>query len=189
MGTKTLNSCLLVGLPHDLQMDDWIVDNGCTKHMTGNRRSFITYKEYDDGHIVFGSNLKGKVIGGGNISHESTTITNVEHFDPKSYEGVFLGYSQTSKAYIVINKETIRIEESLNVTFDVSLPEPKSSPLIEDDRINEPIVQYPVRSLSLEVNVLELGYPKSVKEARGHLIEQVIGELNKRTLRSKTKQA
>jgi hypothetical protein len=39
-------------------------------------------------------------------------------FDPKSYESVFLGYSQNSKAYIVLNKETLRVEESLNVTFD-----------------------------------------------------------------------
>ncbi|GKC89570.1 retrovirus-related pol polyprotein from transposon TNT 1-94 [Tanacetum coccineum] len=110
-------------------------------------------------------------------------------FDPKSYEGVFLGYSQTSKAYIVLNKETMRIEESLNVTFDESLPEPKSSPSVEDDRINEPIVQDLNGSPSLQINVSDEGYPKSVKEAIGHPIEQVIGELNERSLRSKTKQA
>ncbi|GKC86032.1 hypothetical protein Tco_1141749, partial [Tanacetum coccineum] len=74
------------------------------------------------------------------------------------------------KAYIMLNKEIIRIKESLNVTFDESLPEPKSSPLVEDDRIIEPIVQYPVRSPSLEVNVSEPSYPKSIKEARGHPI-------------------
>ncbi|GJZ14720.1 hypothetical protein Tco_0550397, partial [Tanacetum coccineum] len=60
----------------------------------------------------------------------------------------------------------MRIKESLNVTFDESFPEPKSSPSIEDDRINEPLVQDPVRSLILEANASELGYPKSVKEAR-----------------------
>ncbi|GKE66362.1 hypothetical protein Tco_1520523, partial [Tanacetum coccineum] len=70
-----------------------------------------------------------------------------------------------------------------------SLPEPKSSSLVEDDRINEPIVPNPVRSPSLEANASELSYPKSLKEARGHLIEQVIGELNERTLRSKSKLA
>ncbi|GKE72039.1 retrovirus-related pol polyprotein from transposon TNT 1-94 [Tanacetum coccineum] len=117
------------------------------------------------------------------------TKVHLTKFDAKSYEGVFLGYSQTSKAYIVLNKETIRIEESLNVTFDESLPEPKSSPSVEDDKINEPIVQDLNDSPSLQVNVSDEGYPKSVKEARGHLIEQVIGELNERTLRSKTKQA
>ncbi|GJT09966.1 integrase, catalytic region, zinc finger, CCHC-type containing protein [Tanacetum coccineum] len=98
-------------------------------------------------------------------------------------------YSQTSKAYIVLNKETMRIEESHNVTFDESFPEPKSSPSVEDDRIDETIVQNLNGSSSLQVNVLDEGYPKSLKEARGHPIEQVIGELNERTLRSKSKQA
>ncbi|GJT45198.1 hypothetical protein Tco_0953913 [Tanacetum coccineum] len=53
-----------VCLKCDLLPDDWIVDSGCTKHMTGNRRLFTSYKAYDGGHVVFGSNLKGKVIGG-----------------------------------------------------------------------------------------------------------------------------
>ncbi|GJY32616.1 retrovirus-related pol polyprotein from transposon TNT 1-94 [Tanacetum coccineum] len=87
-----------------------------------------------------------------------------------------LGYSQTSK-------EIMRIEESLNVTFDESLPMPKSSPSIEDDGIDEPIVQDLNGSPSLQVNVSDEGYPKSFKEARGHPIKQVVSELNKRTLR------
>lgn len=56
-------------------------------------------------------------------------------FDPKSYEGVFLGYSQNSKAYIVLNKETLNVEESLNVTFDESPPPSKTSPLVDDDLV------------------------------------------------------
>ena len=50
------------------------------------------------------------------------TKVHLTKFDPKSHECVFLGYSQTSKAYIVLNKKTMRIEESLNVTFNESLP-------------------------------------------------------------------
>ncbi|GJY50433.1 hypothetical protein Tco_0441280 [Tanacetum coccineum] len=83
----------------------------------------------------------------------------------------------------------MRVKESFNVTIDESLPEPKSSSLIKDDRIDEPIVQDLNGSLSLQVNVSDKGNPKSIKEARGHPIEQLIGELNERTLRSKTKQA
>ncbi|GJR84928.1 hypothetical protein Tco_0155713 [Tanacetum coccineum] len=45
----------------------------------------------------------------------------------------FVRYSQTSKRYIMLNKETLRIKESLNVTFDESLPEPKSYGLVEED--------------------------------------------------------
>nr|GEW48599.1 hypothetical protein [Tanacetum cinerariifolium] len=76
----------------------------------------------------------------------------------------------------------MRIKESLDITFGESLPEPKSSPLVEDDRINKPIVQDPRGSPSLQVSVLNEGYHKCVKEARGHAIDQVIDELNKKTL-------
>ncbi|GJV53461.1 retrovirus-related pol polyprotein from transposon TNT 1-94 [Tanacetum coccineum] len=359
----------------DEKLND-IVDSGCTKHITENGRLFTSYKAYDSGHVVFGRNLKGKVVDGGNITHESITITNVKHvglafnlisigqlcdddclvnstkvdcdiskngkllakghrrnglytcklgdnskqqiclasmvdkstlwhkrlghanmressfceqhrmsynlsglfnsqsneiverthhklrkmshamldeqsipqkfwchaldtakyifnrvyirkfinktlykilrnrkpsleyfwvfgckvfilntkvhltkFDQTPYEGVFLGYSQTSKEYIVINKETMRIEESLNVTFDESLPEPKSSSLLEDGRIDEPTIQDLNGSPSLQVNISDEGYPKSLKDARSHPIEQLIGELNERTLRSNSGQA
>nr|GEU86667.1 integrase, catalytic region, zinc finger, CCHC-type, peptidase aspartic, catalytic [Tanacetum cinerariifolium] len=55
--------------------------------MTRNRRLFTSYKEYDGGHVVFGSNLKGKVIGRGNISHDSITIKNVDHDTEKKQLG------------------------------------------------------------------------------------------------------
>ncbi|GJR92580.1 retrovirus-related pol polyprotein from transposon TNT 1-94 [Tanacetum coccineum] len=55
------------------------------------------------------------------------------NFDPKSYEGVFLGYSQNSKAYIILNKHTRKVEESLNVTFDETPPPSKTPPLVDDD--------------------------------------------------------
>ncbi|GKC68085.1 copia protein, partial [Tanacetum coccineum] len=54
-------------------------------------------------------------------------------FDPKSYECVFLRYSQNSKACVVLNKHTMKVEESLNVTFDESRPPTKLSPLVDDD--------------------------------------------------------
>ncbi|GKB86188.1 hypothetical protein Tco_0958460 [Tanacetum coccineum] len=57
---KTTSVCLKC----DLLLNDWIVDSGCTKHITRNRRLFTSYKAYDGRQVVFGSNLKGKVIGG-----------------------------------------------------------------------------------------------------------------------------
>nr|GEX04136.1 hypothetical protein [Tanacetum cinerariifolium] len=75
------------------------------------------------------------------------------------------------------------IGESLNVTFDESFLEPKSSSSIKYDRIDEPIVQDLNGSSLLQVIVSDEGYHKSLKEARGHPIEQVTGELNERILR------
>jgi len=44
--------------------------------------------------------------------------SNLVKFDPKADEGIFLGYSSTSKAYQVYNKRTLTIEESIHVAFD-----------------------------------------------------------------------
>ncbi|GJW88622.1 reverse transcriptase domain-containing protein [Tanacetum coccineum] len=55
--------------------DVWIVDSSCTKHITGNRRLFTLYKAYDGGHVVFGSNLKGKVVGGGQLCDDDCVVS------------------------------------------------------------------------------------------------------------------
>nr|GEW44814.1 hypothetical protein [Tanacetum cinerariifolium] len=62
-------------------------------------------------------------------------------FDSKLYEGVFLGYSKNSKAYIILNKHTMEIDESLNVTFDKTPPPSKSSPLVDDDLDKEEAIK------------------------------------------------
>ncbi|GJR50090.1 retrovirus-related pol polyprotein from transposon TNT 1-94 [Tanacetum coccineum] len=59
--------------------------------MTENRRLFTSYKAYDGGHVIFGRNLKGKVIGGGNITHDSITITNVEHVSGLAFNLISVG--------------------------------------------------------------------------------------------------
>ncbi|GKC59429.1 retrovirus-related pol polyprotein from transposon TNT 1-94 [Tanacetum coccineum] len=121
----------------------------------------------------------------GPFTSQSNEIVERTHLNLRKMSRAMLA----DKAYIVLNKEPMRIKEYLNVIFDERFPKPKSSPLVEDDRINEPIVQDLNGSPSLQVNVSDEGYPKSLKEARGHPIEFVIGELNERTLRSKAKQA
>ena len=48
------------------------------------------------------------------------TKDNFDKFDPKSDVGIFLGYSNTSKAYRVYNKRTLVVEKFMHVTFDDS---------------------------------------------------------------------
>ncbi|GJR93470.1 retrovirus-related pol polyprotein from transposon TNT 1-94 [Tanacetum coccineum] len=108
-------------------------------------------------------------------------------FDPKSYEGVFLGYSQNSKAYIILNKQTMKVEESLNVTFDETPPPPKTSPLEDDELVEEEAIEVsktkPIGN-DLEDISLENNQMANLKESKSHPLENVIGNLNQRTLRS-----
>nr|GFA06484.1 retrovirus-related Pol polyprotein from transposon TNT 1-94 [Tanacetum cinerariifolium] len=59
--------------------------------MTENKRLFTSYKAYNGGHVVFRSNLKGKVTGGGNITHDSIIITNVEHVSGLAFNLIRVG--------------------------------------------------------------------------------------------------
>ena len=68
-----------------LDSDDWIQDSGCTRHMTGNKALFSTYKESEGGNVLFGGNTKGKIIGKGTISHNSLTIHDVSLVENLSF--------------------------------------------------------------------------------------------------------
>jgi hypothetical protein len=52
---------------------------------------------------------------------------NLEKFDPKSDEGIFLGYSTNSCAYRFFNKRTKTVMESINVVIDDEEVEASSS--------------------------------------------------------------
>ncbi|GJY09775.1 retrovirus-related pol polyprotein from transposon TNT 1-94 [Tanacetum coccineum] len=49
----------------DLEPDEWIKDSRCSKHMSGNQKLFSSYKAYNGGNVIFGSNLRGNIIGKG----------------------------------------------------------------------------------------------------------------------------
>ncbi|GJT37058.1 retrovirus-related pol polyprotein from transposon TNT 1-94 [Tanacetum coccineum] len=88
----------------DLEPDEWIKDSGCSKHMTGHRKLFSTYKAYNGGNVIFGSNLRGNIIGKGTISNDSLNIDNVEHVDN-------LGFNLLSIGQICDNKCRVTFSE------------------------------------------------------------------------------
>ena len=56
----------------------WILDSGCSHHMTGDHSLLSTLKSKDDGTVTFGDNAKGKIVGIGNIGNpEDPSIKNV----------------------------------------------------------------------------------------------------------------
>ncbi|GKC06787.1 zinc finger, CCHC-type containing protein [Tanacetum coccineum] len=72
--------------------------------MTGNRKLFSTYKAYNGGNVIFGSNLRGNIISKGMISNDSLNIDNVEHVDN-------LGFNLLSVGQICDNKCRVTFSE------------------------------------------------------------------------------
>ncbi|KAH9801696.1 hypothetical protein KPL71_001121 [Citrus sinensis] len=70
--------------------------------------------------------LKVELLGG-------VDVDNLGKFDPKSDMGIFLRYSNSSKAYRVYNKRTLVVEESMHVTFDESNPSSTEKVVVDND--------------------------------------------------------
>nr|GEX06340.1 retrovirus-related Pol polyprotein from transposon TNT 1-94 [Tanacetum cinerariifolium] len=102
----------------------------------------------------------------------------------------FRGYSQNSKAYIIQNKHTRKVKESLNATFDETPLPYKTSPLVDDDLDEEEAIKVTEKKNLENDNMdetLEIDEIVNIKESRNHPLKNVIGYLNQRTLRSQAK--
>ncbi|GJV05675.1 retrovirus-related pol polyprotein from transposon TNT 1-94 [Tanacetum coccineum] len=77
-------------------------------------------------------------------------------------------------------------KKTLNVTFDETPPPSKTSPLVDDDLDEEEAIRE-IKKKNLENIVedetLEIDEIVNIKESRNHPLENVIGNLNQRTLR------
>ncbi|GJS54222.1 hypothetical protein Tco_0627584 [Tanacetum coccineum] len=125
----------------DLEPDEWIKDSGFSKHMMGNRNLFSTYKVYNGGNVIFGSNLRGNIIGKGKQAHASHKAKNVVsttrclellHMDLFAPSAV-RSYGGNRYTLVIVDDYSRKVEESLNVTFDETPPPSKTSPLVDVD--------------------------------------------------------
>ncbi|GJS92231.1 retrovirus-related pol polyprotein from transposon TNT 1-94 [Tanacetum coccineum] len=96
----------------DLEPDEWIKDSGCSKHMTGNRKLFSTYKAYNGGNVIFGSNLRGNIIGKGQICDNKCRVTFSKHDSEITKNGKVISRGIKKKGLYVMklgNKPTDKI--------------------------------------------------------------------------------
>nr|GEU84040.1 putative ribonuclease H-like domain-containing protein [Tanacetum cinerariifolium] len=67
--------------------DEWIKDSRYSNHMTGNQNLFSTYKAYNEGNAIFGSNLHGNIIGKGQICDNKCRVAVSEHDSETTKDG------------------------------------------------------------------------------------------------------
>ena len=48
--------------------EEWILDSGCTYHMSPNKSWFMDYSEINGGSVMMGNDHKCQVVGIGNIA-------------------------------------------------------------------------------------------------------------------------
>ncbi|RVW59748.1 hypothetical protein CK203_100238 [Vitis vinifera] len=50
------------------------LDSGCSRHMTGDESKFAFLTKRKRGHVTFGDNAKGRIIGQGNIGNDTSSL-------------------------------------------------------------------------------------------------------------------
>ena len=121
----------------------WIIDSGCSTHMTGSKKQFVSLRQHEGDNITFGGGSKWHIKGLGKVKLnwmiEVEDVNYVENllfnllsvsqlcnngkdnlgkFDARSDDAIFLGYLLHSRAYRIFNKMLLKIEESFHVSFD-----------------------------------------------------------------------
>lgn len=108
---------------------------------------------------------------------------NLGKFDEKSDEGIFLGYSLTSKAYRIFNKRTLVIEEYMHVTFDESFTSKEDhDPCDDEDDLMDTTIEDNINGdqpNSHDEEVQHDNLPQEWKTHRDHPIDSIIGDINK----------
>nr|GEU90386.1 copia protein [Tanacetum cinerariifolium] len=77
-------------------------DSGCSKHMTGNRKLFLSYKAYNRGNVIFGSNLRGNIVGKGQICDNKCRVTFSKHDSEITKDGKVIGRGIRKKGLYVM---------------------------------------------------------------------------------------
>ncbi|GJZ67851.1 hypothetical protein Tco_0631091 [Tanacetum coccineum] len=115
--------------------------------------------------------------------HSLSKVGAIVDEDTKKEEISSHGTHKTSKAYVVLNKETMKVEESLNVKFDETHP-PNSPPLVDDDLQEVDIIEKQSKDFKVKENEPLNKQISNIKESKDHPLGTFIGNLNQRTLRS-----
>ncbi|GJS20943.1 reverse transcriptase domain-containing protein [Tanacetum coccineum] len=120
-------TCLVAQAPDEiclginLEPDEWIKDSGCSKHMTGNRKLFSSYKAYNGGNVIFGSNLRGKIIGKGQICDNKCKVIFTEHDSEIIKDEKVIGIDYDETYAPVARLESIRILLAYACALDFKL--------------------------------------------------------------------
>ncbi|GJS05182.1 retrovirus-related pol polyprotein from transposon TNT 1-94 [Tanacetum coccineum] len=119
-------------------------------------------------------------LGCGDLNHILENVQTTKDKNPKSVLSEALDDDSGEK---MMNRKR---RESTYVTFDKTPPPSKISPLVDDDLDEEETIKVTEKNLENDIvdETLEIDEIFNIKESRNHPLENVIGNLNQRTLRS-----
>jgi len=116
----------------------WYLDSGSSKHMTGEKSMFINLGLKQEGHVTYGDNNKGKILGRGTIGDKSNFLThdvpyaeglkhnllNISQLCDKGYQVTFK--SSTYEIRQPNSQELLLIGKRVNNVYLLDISHPSS---------------------------------------------------------------
>nr|GFA22195.1 ribonuclease H-like domain-containing protein [Tanacetum cinerariifolium] len=125
------------GNPQQALRDKGVIENGCSRHMTGNMSYLSDFKELNGGYVAFGGNPKGgKITEKGKIKTEKLDFNDV-YFIKELKFNLFSVSQMCDKKNSVLFTDT----ECLVLSSDFKLPDASQVPLRvprENNMYNDP---------------------------------------------------
>ncbi|GJY78101.1 putative ribonuclease H-like domain-containing protein, partial [Tanacetum coccineum] len=104
--------------PHKALKNKWIIDSGCSKHMTGNKAYLAEYQDYNGGLVTFGGS-KGYITGKGKIKTRKIDFEDVSFMKELQQFNLFSVSQMCDKKNKVLFTDT----ECLVLSLDFKLPD------------------------------------------------------------------
>ncbi|GJY94131.1 putative ribonuclease H-like domain-containing protein [Tanacetum coccineum] len=104
--------------PHKALKNKWIIDSGCSKHMTGNKAYLAKYQDYNGGLVTFGGS-KGYITGKGKIKTRKIDFEDVSFMKELQQFNLFSVSQMCDKKNKVLFTDT----ECLVLSLDFKLPD------------------------------------------------------------------
>jgi len=112
------------------------LDNGCSKHMTGDKSMFVNIIFNQEGHVTYGDNNKGRILGRGSIGDKSILLIhdilyveglkyNLLSISQLCYKGYPIIFKPNScEIFLPNSKEVMLIGKRINNVYllDISSP-------------------------------------------------------------------
>ena len=114
----------------------WYLDSGCSKHMTGDKTMFLSISFKQEGHVTYGDNNKGRILGRGSIGDKDILVIHyvlyveglkhnllsISQLCDKGYQVMFK--PNTCEIYLPNTKEVMLVGKRVNnvCLIDISSP-------------------------------------------------------------------
>ena len=71
---------------HSDKKNEWVLDSGCSRHMTHDKEELRNYRPHTGLKVSFGGGLKGHSLGVGDLVLGKTILSNVYHISNLKYK-------------------------------------------------------------------------------------------------------